>query len=120
MAAVSVSGAKRSASESVGDARHSVEGVIAKVAIGAVGDGRDIPIGDGQIENAIADLISSSSDFRSAVNTDASIVALNDRWNNYVVESCCRFDIRNKWENRFISRRDAFGDDVIGFDGVHR
>jgi hypothetical protein len=87
MAAVSVSGAQGTTSEGVGDARQRVHVVIAKVAIGAVGDGRDISIGDGQIENAIADLI--SSDFRGAVNTDA-IVALNNRWrNNYFVQSCC-------------------------------
>jgi hypothetical protein len=45
MAAEPVAGAQGGASESVRDARHSVEGVVTKVAIGAVGDGRNIPIG---------------------------------------------------------------------------
>lgn len=74
MTAASVSGAQGSASKGVGDARQRVHVVIAKVAIGAVGDGRDIPIGDGQIENAIAALITSAGFRNSAVNTDDAIV----------------------------------------------
>jgi len=44
MAAEPVAGAQGSASEGVRDARHSVEGVVAEIAVGAVRDGRNVAL----------------------------------------------------------------------------